>query len=274
MATLEEQLSMSSVAALAAIRGMLDRYPDANALDAAKALRTQSADLAAVDFDNGLALHEALPQLDISTGDEFYRELLDAMVSLREPGWLSLVPLGRNAVYSALSANLKQVFDAARLWETPPCHSVLLWWDRLAARVRQAADLELVDIGRSAERLTLEHERERMRAIGIEKEPIWVSIEDNSTGYDVISFTPGTKAPMSKLIEVKGTLRDSPVFYLTRSEWNAAVTFENAFVFHVWNVLSEQLRELAPVDIYPHVPLDAGRGLWQEVKIELDEGWQ
>jgi len=63
---------------------------------------------------------------------------------------------------------------------------------------------------------------ERLRLIGIHKEPKWPGFDDNYAGYDVLSYDHGEFGLQNRMIEVKSTNVSPLQFYLTRHEWNQA----------------------------------------------------
>ena len=122
---------------------------------------------------------------------------------------------------------------------------------------------------RRAEWLSLEHERRRLEGLGIHDEPKWVSLEDNSLGYDILSFDLDPDGhTVNRLVEVKSRL--SEWIFLTRNEWENASGAPQRTVIHVWELPDERLREYRPSEIEPNIPLDQGTGAWQNVRIALD----
>jgi hypothetical protein len=71
------------------------------------------------------------------------------------------------------------------------------------------------------------------------------------------------------LIEVKSSTQNPPRIILTRNEWDAAVRFGDAYVFHVWRLPAQDLIERSVTEIKMHIPDDHGQGRWREVEIAL-----
>src|SRR5690606_36504019 len=122
-----------------------------------------------------------------------------------------------------------------------------------------------------AEELSLEHERKRLRTNGIDREPKWMAIEDNTVGYDILSYELGPVALKNKLIEVKSTIASPLRFYITRNEWQHDQEVGDAYCFHIWN-----LQPTPPVlyvklasDIAPHIPDDNENGKWTVAEIPV-----
>jgi hypothetical protein len=135
----------------------------------------------------------------------------------------------------------------------------------MQARVRQEHDAEKLQRARQAEQLSIEFERKRLATLGIDMEPRWMAIEDNTVGYDVLSYNPGSFSPTNRLIEVKSTIASPLRFFLTRNEWNEALQYGSAYVFHVWDLQKSPpaLFERTVAQITPHVPEDQAKGQWK-----------
>jgi hypothetical protein len=97
--------------------------------------------------------------------------------------------------------------------------------------------------------------------------PRWISIDDNTAGYDVHSFDQGPVEPVAKLIEVKSCSRRPQEIFLTRNEWETAMQMAPHYRFHIWILPEERLIELTPEDMERHVPQDRGDGVWQITRI-------
>jgi hypothetical protein len=133
------------------------------------------------------------------------------------------------------------------------------------------ADLEKMKLSREAEVLTIDYERERLRTLGIDKEPEWTGLDDAFAGYDVLSFNPGDFGPTNRMIEVKFTTASQLGFIVTRTEWEQAQKFGSAYLFHIWNMQSTPsvLYERTFAQIAKHIPSDNGKGKWRTAEIPL-----
>ncbi|WP_407649028.1 hypothetical protein [Devosia algicola] len=56
---------------------------------------------------------------------------------------------------------------------------------------------------------------------------------------------------------------------LTRGEWDSAVKYGEAYIFHLWQLPSEKLTILTVADIAHHIPDDTGKGRWSELEIQF-----
>jgi hypothetical protein len=133
------------------------------------------------------------------------------------------------------------------------------------------AEIEKMEQAREAEVLTMEYERERLKSLGIEKEPEWKGLDDNFAGYDVLSYDPGKFAPTNRMIEVKSTIASPLRFIVSRNEWEQAVKFGPAYLFQVWDMqkLPPVLHERTTVQVAAHIPSDNEKGKWKTAEIPL-----
>ena len=146
-----------------------------------------------------------------------------------------------------------------------------MWWDRVAGQARLAADQIKLARARAAERLSLKHEVARLRQLGINQDPKWISIEDNTAGYDILSYDLGPTEPTNRLIEVKSTVASPLRFFLTRNEWDQACSFGPSYHFHIWDMQANppRLYQRTSTEITPHVPSDNERGRWTNAEIPV-----
>lgn len=195
------------------------------------------------------------------------RRFITKLVEYSDPFWLRYIPSGREKVREALSMDVSQCLREAGLFDPMPDVDTIEWWDKLAANIRGRIDTEQMSRARHAERLSIEYESKRLSEIGIRKVPEWVSLEDNTIGYDILSYDQVDTYIVSKLIEVKSTLNNT--IYISRNEWRNASTSIDQTVFHVWVLPSEDLYEFTVTEMKDHIPNDQGDGIWQEVKVTI-----
>jgi hypothetical protein len=267
----ESLFTMSALNGLLAIRRYSIAHPDILLPDVVTAIRRVSVDNAYHNYEAATVLHGLVTQIEGPETDipSFYREIITTLVREMRPWWVRLSPSGRDRVKAALSVNEEQCFDAAGLFLQPPTPEILRWWDALAQEVRTKNDAKLLEQGRAAEQLTMEYETERLAGLGISNRPRWISLDDNSAGYDVHSYNKGPVEPVAKLIEVKSTVRQPPEIFITRNEWRTALDMAPNYYFHIWTLPEKHLVELTASDIEPSIPPDRGSGSWQIVKVTL-----
>lgn len=272
----DSYFSISVIDGALAIRRHMQMYPEVDPFRAVRQLQDGPVARSSYDFSRALSFAEIVgwetfvPQPD--RRDELRLCLKNAAVRSR-PLWARAAPYGRDKVKRILTEDQAQCLAFAGLLEAPPSRGVQEWWDRLAQAFRERKTLDALENGREGERLTLEHEAARLRGIGIlDKSPQWVAIEDNSAGYDVLSYDrEGDGRIHNVMIEVKAAAREPVSFFISRNEWDVASQSAAGFLFHVWNLHTKELEVLGVADIEPHVPLDRGVGQWTHVFMELEK---
>lgn len=261
---------MSAFVALHGLRRYLRDHPEASVEDAARSLQRSDADFSAVDFEGAIRLHELLPKaIDFADATGSLRQGLSILIETHRPWWCRFFPYGRQRLATALTQDELQTFRSAGLFAENPADDVVAWWDRFASWIRSEDDQRFNSQGRYAEKLTLDHERKRLKSDGICEEPRWIALEDNGAGYDIRSFEKSEFGLKNLLIEVKSSKYSPPRMLLTRGEWDAAVQYGDAYIFHLWELPSEKLRVLTVGEIAQHVPTDQGVGRWTELEIQF-----
>lgn len=179
--------------------------------------------------------------------------------------------LGRQVFAAKLDGDDHSLFENAGLLGSPPDADVVTWWDTIGHEVKLETDLEKMAQARAAEKLSWNLEKQRLLNLGIELDPIWVGLDDNTAGYDVLSYEPGVPDNTNKLIEVKSTVVSPLRFYVTRNEWNQAQKAKDAYFFHVWDMQKQppvlHIRTVAEIE--PHIPTDNEKGKWSNAEIPL-----
>lgn len=195
-----------------------------------KFLRTPKADRI-FDWKNEFPTHFA------------YRNLLLLYIKRYRPLWALNAVLPRAVFLADLGPLLIECLGAAKVLESPKDSE---WWRAIYYIVEGWERINLEEIGRYAEELTLQYERQRLSANGLHQlasQVRWVSQESDAYGYDVLSFC-GDRASLFNAqesdplrIEVKGMARSlsSANFYLTRNEWRVAKSKPHVpYCFYIW----------------------------------------
>jgi len=260
---------MSALSGLLALRRYGSAHPEISRENAIAALKRVSPDDGCHDYKLALALDEGTGPTNYNDVPAFLRQVIASFIERNSPWWLRLAPYGRNRVRRALSTNEDQCLEAAGLFATDLAQDVIQWWDRLAQIVRAGQDAAKLSRGRIGERLTITYETERLSRLGISARPRWIALDDNSAGYDVLSFDLGPVEPVAKLIEVKSCSGAFGEIYLTRTEWDTAMERAPNYRFHIWLLPEKNLIELTPGDLEKHIPHDRGNGRWESIRISL-----
>jgi len=197
----------------------------------------------------------------------FFRACIEAAMSQNDI-WVRSITLGRKKFIQKLDRDEVSCFRCAQLLDDPPSMETVAWWDRLQSTGREVSQLATMERARDAERLSLQFESKRLAMLGISKTPVWMSIEDNTVGYDILSFDPGEMEPISKLIEVKSFLGQRR-FYISRNEWNTAIKFGSSYVFQIWDMQTTTVHEKTVRQVLSQIPSDGQGGRWSEAIIQL-----
>jgi hypothetical protein len=224
-----------------------------------------------LDLEASAYLHGLVEAGCPLAGDGFYQACITAVVTKHRPNWCKAMRQGRMRFLDSLEQNDRDVFSAAGLVKEPPPIEVVLWWDSVSGYARLLADLEKMEQARVAEALTMEYERKRLKALGIDKEPEWKGLDDNFAGYDVLSYDSGEFAPTNRMIEVKSTIASPLRFIVTRNEWDQADKLGPAYVFQVWDMQKSPpvLYERTSAQVAVHIPSDNENGKWKTAEIPL-----
>ena len=179
--------------------------------------------------------------------------------------------LGRQVFAAKLEGDDHAIFENAGLLGSPPSEDVVQWWDTIGHEVKLESDLQKMAQARAAEKLTWESEKQRLLAIGIEIDPVWVGLDDNTAGYDILSYEPQGSGTINKLIEVKSTVASPLRFYVTRNEWNQALKAKDSYFFHVWDMQKNPavLHVRTVEQVEPHIPTDNEKGKWSNAEIPV-----
>src|SRR5258708_614499 len=160
-------------------------------------------EVGALDYDAARMLDEFVPDsVDHRDPTHFFRACIEAAMSQNDI-WVRSITLGRKKFIQKLDRDEVSCFRCARLLDDPPSIETVSWWDRLQSTGRQISESATMERARDAERLSLTFESRRWPKLGINKMPVWMSIEDNTVGYDILSFDLGEVEPIARLIEVK-----------------------------------------------------------------------
>ncbi|WP_439570751.1 DUF3883 domain-containing protein [Sphingomonas sp.] len=233
------------------------------------------ADAHSFDLEAALFLHSVVTAQAPHDGIDFYRICLADVLVLELPEWARLVTLGRGRFIKRLKAaeyrDIRSLFRQAHLLDEPPSEDNIAWWDALQSHVRSQQNQDAMRRARIAEKLTLDFEAARLSMLGIDTPPRWMAIEDNTVGYDVLSYWPGDFGPVNRLIEVKSTIASPLRFNVTRNEWDQASAFGEAFIFHIWDLKPDPpvLYERTVAQVAPHIPDDNEEGKWTNALIPV-----
>lgn len=264
--------SMPAIEGLRTVRKYCEKRPTLKLEEIVHVIKTAEADYNSFDLDASIYLHEIIDIEVPLTGTKYYQGCIHDIVLHRQPTWAKLMMLGRTRFTKKLSRDECSLFRQAGLLDSPPTDDVITWWDNLTGRVRLAQDAEKLARARQAEKLSLNHEKKRLLDIGIDKDPEWTAIEDNTAGYDVLSYEKNEYGLINKPIEVKSTIASPLRFILTRNEWEQALKFGEVYFFHVWDLKQDPPKLYVKTlnEIAPHIPSDNEKGKWKNAEILIN----
>ena len=270
---IERLLQLSAITPLVELRQYLGKNPEVPPTEAVSTLVTIDASFSASDYEAALELHAILaPELLFDDFVSDLRRALAQIVVSSRPQWAKRVYLGRVRFLSELEkidSEVRRCFREAGLFADNPSHDVVHWWDCLNHEIRGIQNFENFLQGRTAEQKSLAHERTKLKEMGIELEPKWQAIDDNTVGYDILSYRLGAGFPTNLLIEVKSSSRNPPAVIISRDEWRKAQTAKDNYVFHVWDIGADKLHVWSFEMLEGHMPCNRGNGKWTSVEVPI-----
>lgn len=267
--------TISAFEGLRLMRGAIAAVPEVTIETCPAALIAHSPQAKAYDLDAAIELHPLVAAEAPHETVMFYRECILAVLLLKMPAFAKLMTLGRGRFIKRIKGDdyrdIRSVFREAKLLEDPPSGSDISWWDTVQGRVRLNFDQERLVRARYAESLSLEAEQAELAKLGITKSPVWMAIEDNTVGYDVLSYRLTPTGESNLLIEVKSTIASPLRFIITRNEWKNADQVGEAYIFHIWDMdkRSPILHIRTIEQIRPHIPTDNEKGIWKTAEIPI-----
>ena len=273
----ERLLQLRAFEPLRELRRYLAKNPEISPDAACAALISVDESFSASDHEAALELHGLLdPSLIFVDFDVDLRGAIATVILLTRPQWAKRVFLGRKRLLSEMEdvdAEVQRCFNQAGLFAKDPPKDIVDWWYQLKHEMRGFLNFDNAMQGRAAEELSLELERAKVKELGLTVVPEWRSFDDDTAGFDVLSYRPsGGEYPTNLLIEVKSSSRNPPIAIITRNEWKKAQDAKEGYIFHVW-----QCKEGKPDKLFvwtydmiaEHIPSDGGQGEWLDVAIPM-----
>lgn len=267
--------TISAFEGLRIMRVAIATVPDVTVDTCPEALIAHSPQAKDYDLDAAVELHALVAADAPHESVLFYRECILAVLLLKMPAFAKLMTLGRGRFIKRIKGDdyrdIRSVFREAKLLEDPPTGADISWWDIVQGRVRLNFDQERLTRARYAESLTLESEQAELAKLGIERDPVWMAIDDNTVGYDVLSYRPSPTGERNLLIEVKSTIASPLRFIITRNEWENAEQVGEFYIFHIWDMDKENpvLHVRTVEQVRPHIPADNEKGKWKSAEIPV-----
>ena len=253
------------------IRQYINQQPSLPIEEVRALIEKLEPDGANLDLEASMLLHEIVEPGCPLNGKVFYQSCIKAVLVNYHPVWARAMQQGRKRFVGSLNQNDQDIFEAAGLLIDPPPMEMVLWWDMVVGHARLGSDLKKMLQAREAEQNSIEYEKNKLLSLGIERDPVWIGLDDNFAGYDVLSFELIDNKIVHLMIEVKSTIASPLRFILTRHEWEKAEELRNAYRFHVWDMKKSpvELFALTVDQIRPHIPSDNEKGKWKQAEILL-----
>lgn len=236
-------------------------------------LRRGSAERAGYDYERAIELAKLVGWDAFcleGTRRHQLRQTLKLLLFRLRPLWARTAFQGRRRFVDTLPLDQAQCFEVAGLLEARPSEDVITWWQDVARFFRGIQQNANLETGRIGERLTLEYERTRLLKEGIKKEPIWVAFEDETRGFDVLSFQRSKDGAIEEIqIEVKASKYSPVEVFLSCWEWSRALQYPDTYLFHIWDLQKKKLVKRTVSQMALDIPRDYGSGMWQNVKIVI-----
>ena len=266
-------LTVSCFEAYRVLRDYAKIHPKLTNEDLVSIIKKTFIDSISLDFEAALILFKILKIEIPNETIDFYRLCIREILIHFQPKWLKPIKYGRKNFAKELNTRNLDVFEISELLLDPPPTVVISWWDGIADVQRKFDNDSKMQQSRAAEQLTLELENKRLKQVGIHKELEWPGFENHYAGYDVLSYelinTQKGSEVTNKLIEVKSSISNPIIFYVTRNEWDTAEKAGEKYIFHVWDMRQKPpiLHEFLSSQVAPHIPKDNKSGQWQNAKI-------
>ena len=198
------------------------------------------------------------------------RQILSKYLKDEKPGFLLRITGGRDYFLNYIDENFEQLLNDAGLYNeinlSKEGREIGNWWDDLSEFVRNLEKDKKLDQGREGEEKTIRYEINKLKKLDIKKEPKWISYEDNSAGYDVLSWD---EEQNKIFIEVKATNNSNGLFYLSKGEWRFSVSEKDNYFIHVWIQDKKEPRIITYSELNSknYKIEDSSNAEWEKIKI-------
>lgn len=106
------------------------------------------------------------------------------------------------------------------------------------------------ELGGEAELAAIEFEKTNLANEGINKEPIRISVNDTTAGYDIASYLFNDSEKIDKFIEVKSCSDDSFNFFISKNEIDQAKSLRKSYFLYLYNRKSKEFTVICdPYDV-------------------------
>lgn len=219
------------------------------------------------DYVEALKINEILEEdLDASIWESALRIILKVAILRGNYPWKGSFKFGRKYVLDALSVNERQVFRSAGLLDNEFSEEAVNWWDQMQNSIGNSDfDMDF----RKWEQKTFDQEVRLLKELGSLEFPKWEAIDDNLSGYDILSYRQIEGKWEEIYIEVKSSSTGLRRFYLSDREAEKLEKVPNCYFIHFWNTKKEEQVIISGEEVIKHLPKNQGLGHWKTVLIDL-----
>jgi hypothetical protein len=221
------------------------------------------------------------PNVDIIRG------ILYRCVSLQNLDWLLFFNDDADLFKALIPNDWIELLENANLFDFEN-DLVRDWWGQVFSKFQTYKEGQKIEIGKVAEKLTYDFERNRLQKDGHDSGPAfvkWASQITDKYGYDILSIR-GTRLKFffneknQIQIEVKSSVSSNEKefrFYVTKNEWNTASKNIDSYYFYCWTSTSKEKESATGPFIIPadalssHIPTDNGNFCeWSECRFVVN----
>ncbi|WP_343604338.1 DUF3883 domain-containing protein [Fluviicola sp.] len=216
-----------------------------------------------------------------------FREILQRFTSFQNLEWLLFYSEDPELFKIYIPSEWIELLENAVLFDFEDI-DVRDWWAKIFNRYQNYKEGQKLEIGRVAEKLTYEHEKQRLEFDQLDNGHSyvkWASLISDRYGYDILSIRGkalqqsfGEKDSIH--IEVKCSVSDNETnfrFYVTSNEWNVATTMIDSYYFYCWTSANKETESAIGPYVIPalhlksHIPTNNGAICeWSECRFILD----
>tara|TARA_Y100001970_G_C14171075_1_gene824181 strand:- start:83 stop:943 length:861 start_codon:yes stop_codon:yes gene_type:complete len=196
--------------------------------------------------------------------NEKYILILENLLRHSNPPWLYDITKGIETAKLNMPDNFVKIFDTFHLFNQKR-REVIVWWNNMKQLRRSRDEFKLSKIGLEGEFAIIDFEFKR-----IGKMPEHCSINDDSLGYDILSFK--SKEDETKImIEVKNSTSETLRFFITKNEFNKCENFKDKYLIYLIDSSTDKDLILYIFNwevLNNHIPKNKGLGQWTSIEIK------
>lgn len=268
-----------SISVLEALRLLLTSFQNNDKKDlfeAKKLAEISNPSKSKYDFDSAYKLLNEYGEEFFTTQEDteiqiLRSNLLKVVIALN-PAWIRKVTLGRDFVFNSInelnnqveSSEIIHTFEVCKLKDNTDMDTII-WWKRLAENYRN--NDSNIEKGIDGEFLTLRYEKDKLNEFNISKDPLLKSIDNETLGYDIVSYRKSSNIEFEIYIETK--FSNNNKFYLTKNEWNAAKKYMKKYFIYFWSEGIDIPRIVAFEELKEFILDDKKNSTWDKLIISI-----